>query len=265
MKLLVKFGEKRNLTECISKGSFHFSSARKYKDIEATEHIIGQGDDREATIKLPNVIRARVINEAGASLELHDFNMSVLLSAAADYPIFCISEIDSEDCIQTEIGLTIKPEFMNTIRSHFPKADSALIFHDRADFIRSMQKQFPTAKMGKVEYFFSPKNGVSLEYMLGLGTKVSRDEYIANCNNCYFAFCDQPISGGEWEYYLVREEDAYKSLFYKDSRFAGERELRIVLPDRKIPSGGENYCLETIDRSKLELVSLDEFENTILS
>ena len=41
-------------------------------------------------------------------------------------------------------------------------------------------------------------------------------------------------------------------------------EFRVVLPDKSNPLPRMNYWLKTIDRTKLELLSLDEFENTIL-
>lgn len=265
MKLLVKFGKKKYLQQSIAVSLFSFSTALSFKKIETESHIKGQGDDAEATLKLP-VTSAAIYDDSGKKdVFQHPDLVSALILAVANTPVYCLSEIDSDiDCIQTENGAIIKSEFMRTIRSHFPKADSALIFHDKNDFIQSVLDQFPAAKMGRVNYYESCSDGITTQYMSNIGNRVSEKEFLEQLGNCCFCYVEESKLGGEREYYLVYDEDAYQCLFIKDNYFSGEKEFRVVLPDKSNPLPRMNYWLKTIDRTKLELLSLDEFENTIL-
>ena len=169
----VKFGESKYVKRLFS-GKIFFSNAVKFRGIEKKNELKGQGDAFEAILQLKNGNAIMTDPQTGLSFSQSNITVSLGFADTDNIPIFCITCISAEDCTIREAKgkrfITISDTIRDTIKAHFPKADTAGVFFRPELFIRSLS-ELGMVSYDEVKYFdFSPK-GVIKEMI----------EYVSQC------------------------------------------------------------------------------------
>lgn len=189
-----------------------------------------------------------------------DLSLSIEFDATGNIPVFCIMCLLEEDCeIQEKDGrriLTVSGISRDTIRSHFPKADTAGVFFQPQQFIDSL------AKLGlpfcdSVRYFDFSLNGINIDMV----KYICQNHGVASKNNRCLASMYWEESNGERVPLLLTEQNMHRILFCKDNYFAEEKEFRILLPRKRILKPRE-YTIRWGKQFKA-MFTLEEFFNGI--
>ncbi|MDD3041069.1 hypothetical protein [Bacteroides sp.] len=214
----IKFGESEFMNT-LANGDFFFSHAKRFAEIEENEFIKGQGDLFEGKAELA-ATSARVYSldddSLIANIKLTAFTLS------AEYvpykPVYCLSVFDVADCVEyideKNYKLIFSTELVTSIKSHFPKADTAVVFTDPRKLIESLLSGAKSdIQHGYVNYF--NMHPVDLEWV-----KFVHDNK------------GEKVDGGIR--YTMLVENSYKLLFCKDLFFKEEKEYRFVYSNDSI-------------------------------
>lgn len=257
--LFVKFGEEKYVRRLFN-GRIYFSNAVKFRGIEKENGLKGQGDAAEAIIQLKSSHAIMTDPSTGLSITHPDTALSLGLADTENIPVFCITCISADICdVQEKNGkqtITLSGALRDTIATHFPKADTAGVFFQPQRFIDSLAGLGVTCH-DRVRYFdFSP-NGVIKEMF----------EYIAqqpgtiSKHNRPLLSMYMETNDGERSQLKITERNMKHILFCKDYFFAGEKEYRIILPQKRIYSPRE-YTIRW-GKQKKRMYPIDEFFNGI--
>ncbi|MGN0619310.1 MAG: hypothetical protein ACI4J7_09855 [Ruminiclostridium sp.] len=230
IKYLLKFGKREHLQNLVD-GNLYCSNAITFWGIEDKLKIKGQGDILEAgarifaqKITMHNPSTNEVIGEYGQS------NGIMRIEPAERMPVFCLFAVYEDDCIvdsNGKVAISLSEEKKNTIREHFPNADSVVVIPNPDSFVDDVRKSIGTEiKAESVHYFnidkgFDTKSGqtaIDMEYMRYLTQDVP------------------PVKENGKTIYTFYADYAYRVLFCKDVFFKNEQEYRIVLPNDTIDS-----------------------------
>ena len=242
MRYLIKFGEEKYLKRCINYEKFYFGRARTYINIEKNLFIKGQGDINEATLSL-NCATGFFIDSYGNKRSFENkINLDILVDVAADIPTYCISEIDTDKhCIYTKDGYKLSSEFLEMIREHFPKADSAIIIKDSASFVANFNKQI-NCFSNSIKYFSKLEEGLTTDFVSAISSEITKEDYETSGNTNIVNFISN-LNDGTTSYHTINQKNAYKILFTKNEFFSKELEYRFVLPNKQIQSDGMEYLI----------------------
>jgi len=129
--LFVKFGEEQYIKKLLN-GTLHFSNANCFCRMERENGQKGQGDAFEAVFQLKIKAGYFIDNSTLKKRNYSEERINVVFPNVLNTPVFCITGIKRGDCTISESGekriLKIDEEIKKTIKSHFPKADSAGVF-----------------------------------------------------------------------------------------------------------------------------------------
>ena len=181
--------------------------------------------------------------QTGLSFSQSNITVSLGFADTDNIPVFCITCISANDCTIREAHgkrtITVSSTIRDTIKSHFPKADTAGVFFQPEQFIDSLS-ELGMASHGKVKYFdFSPKGVIKemIEYIAQYPGVVSKH------NRLLFSMLEE-ANNEEYKQLKITEQNMKRVLFCKDTYFAGEKEYRILLPQKRsqknIQLGGES-------------------------
>ena len=193
--------------------------------------IKGQGDRLEASSR----IFAKSISifdwEDGHFVgNLPSSSGLVRYEPAEQIPVFCLFTVFEKDCSLTSDGITkicLSKDLKDTVRTHFPEADTVAIIDDPMQFILDVVNSISSeVKHGNVEYFNIDKG-----YQRDDGSVAMDMDYMR------YLMQDTPaIVEGNRKTLRFLEKYVYRCLFCKDNYFRDEQEYRIVLKDEKIQS-----------------------------
>lgn len=257
MKLFVKFGEKKYIDRIFLYNRYYFSCAKRYHDIETAQQIKGQGDKTEACMvaHASNV----VLEARGIQRSFSDVDMNILLSQSARLPVFCITQVDTErDCVEENGLFRLSHHLEDVIRSHFPKADTALIIFDSKLFIDCFTQQLGVVEHELVRYVPKDSRGITKEWAEAVSRPVEFEEYSKKVNQSTmgmrFELDNQPTT-----YRLVDDKAKTLALFCKDPFFQDEQEYRFVLRNKTIPVGsdGKEFTVR-FPKFKMKEMPLDQ-------
>lgn len=231
IRFLLKFGKKEYLKDFVN-GKLYFSNAIKFWKIEKEAKIKGQGDILEASTKmfaqkmtLHNPDTNEVIRDFGESIGL------VKIEPAEKMPVFCLFTVYEDDCSLNSDGkwiITLSDEKKETIRKHFPNADSVAIIDNPKEFIEDIRKSIGTEVKAETVSYFNIDKGLETENGL---RAIDLD---------YMKYLTQDVpakkeNGGT--VHSFHADYAYRILFTKDVYFKNEQEYRMVLPSEEIDDG----------------------------
>ena len=251
----VKFGESKYVKRLFS-GKIFFSNAVKFRGIEKKNGLKGQGDAFEAILQLKNGNAIMTDPQTGLSFSQSNITVSLGFAETDNIPLFCITCISANDCTIREAHgkrtITVSSTIRDTIKSHFPKADTAGVFFQPEQFIDSLS-ELGMASHGKVKYFdFSPKGVIKemIEYIAQYPGVVSKH------NRLLFSMLEE-ANNEEYKQLKITEQNMKRILFCKDTYFEGEKEYRILLPQKRI-SEPKEYTIRW-GKQPRQLYPMDEF------
>lgn len=257
--LFVKFGEERHIRRLFG-GRIFFSNATKFRGIEKKTGLKGQGDAFEGFIQFKNSYAAMTDHCADLSIGYPDITITLGLADVQNIPIFCITCISADDCeIYQRNGKLIiaaSRALKNTITTHFPKADTVGVFFEPQRFLDSFNTLGITFH-SRVKYFdFSPNGSIKemIEYIAQKPGNISKQ------NRLLFPMCIE-IDGKICKYLSITEQNMKRVLLCKDRYFLGEKEYRIILPQKRIFASKE-YTIRW-GKQKRKMCTIDEFFNGI--
>lgn len=257
--LFVKFGEEKYIRRLFN-NRIYFSNAGKFRGIEKKNGLKGQGDAYEAIWQLKNS-KVFLINERmGWMRYLPNCNFDLQFEDVSKTPIFCITYITSDECSLSPMGnkriLRVNDDIKATIIKHFPKADTAGVFFQPQQFADSLAKLGLTFH-DKVEYFdFSPNGCIEemVEYMTKHAGTISKHNHL-------IASTYKETDDGKRSKFQITEQNMNRILFCKDCYFAGEKEYRVILPQKRISTPKE-FTIRW-GKQKRKMYPIDEFFNGI--
>lgn len=250
IKFLLKFGKKEHIESFVN-GSLYCSNAQTFWGIEDDLKIKGQGDRLEASsrifaqkISVYDCDNGEFVGSFPASSGL------VRYEPAEQIPVFCLFSVFEKDCVTNSDGslrISLSDEVKETIKKHFPKADTVAIINDPMQFIMDVENTIGCEmKHGKVQYF-NIDNGYPRED----GASAMDMDYMR-----YLTQDTPPKIEGNKKTYTFLAKYVYRCLLCKDIFFKNEQEYRIVLQNEKIETS-RNY---RVNYSKnLGIMNLDEF------
>ena len=257
--LFVKFGKEKRIKSLLD-GKMYFSNAETFRGVEKKTGLRGQGDAFEAILQFKNGDAIMTDHHTGRSLYQPDTTLFLGLGDTENIPVFCITYISSEDCEIWERNgkrvLTVHSALRDTIRAHFPMADTAGIFFQPQQFMDSLDR-LGVVFHDRVRYFnFSPKGLIKdmIEYVAQRPGTISK-------HNHQLVSMQTRTDDGECSQLDITEQNMKRILFCKDCYFAGEKEYRIVLPQKRICTPRE-YAVRW-GKQKRKMYPVDEFFNGI--
>lgn len=214
LRFLLKFGEKKHM-ERLAEGYLYFSNAKSFRKIEEKLLIKGQGDLNENVIEIPATsFVAKYPGTDDVAFEVNTHSAVNLFNAESDdYPVMCFYACTDEDC-NLEDGkykLNLSEETKDTIKQHFPKADTVAIINSPEIFIEDCEKTLKELKHEHVNYF-----------------KLHNTKYLDGRYMAYL-FNISINNLGNMNSFSFRNSEAYRLLFCKDEYFKSEKEYRFVL------------------------------------
>lgn len=246
IRFLLKFGQRSHM-ENLVKGNLYCSNAQIFWGIEDEMMIRGQGDVLEASTIIyaqSMTVYDPLTNEVLQQMD-NPIRCVARIGTVEDMPVFCLFAVMDKDCELDDDGkirIRLSQETKDTIKTHFPNADSVVIIDNPENFIEDVKASIGhEIKSDLVQYFNIDK---------GLGTKSGKTAV----DLAYLNFLSQdtpPVKGCEKEKIVIREDSACRSLFCKDVFFRNEQEFRIVMPTEHI-SVGTNYPVNLTDTYKIE-------------
>lgn len=257
--LFVKFGEEKYIKRLLN-GQMYFSNAARFRQTEQKLCLKGQGDAGEAIWKLKN---AQTILSNRNMAKPHQFfvsNWDVQFAGVSNIPVFCMTHITFDDCTLLNEGnkriLKVNDHIKSIIKEHFPKADTAGVFFQPQRFIDSLAGLGVTCH-DRVRYFdFSPK-GVIKE----MTEYIAKQPGVISRSNRLLTSITMNLNDGKQSCFQITEQNMNRILFCKGRYFAGEKEYRIILPQKRIDAPKE-YTIRW-GKQKRKMYSIDEFFNGI--
>ena len=251
IKFLLKFGEESHLKE-FAKGSLYCSNAETFWGIEDKQKIKGQGDILEAGSRFFSQNMTMQSLDTGS---ITSFNMSgnilVHLEPAKHIPVFCLFTVYEDDCGIDKNGqyiINLSEEKKETIKKHFPKANSVAIITEPYKFLDDVSESIGCKiKHGEVHYFHIDE-GLEIE---GSNQRAIDMEYMK-----YLMQDVPPVIKDGKTTYSFQADYVFRALFCKDVFFSDEQEYRIVLPHEKV-SKGTSYPVKLSE--SIKVLSLSEF------
>lgn len=253
--LFVKFGEEKYIKRLFN-GRMYFSTAAKFRQTEQKLGLKGQGDAGEAIWKLKN---AQTILSNRNMAKPHQFfvpNWDVQFAGVSNIPVFCMTHITLDDCTVLNEGdkriLKVDDRIKSIIKEHFPKADTAGVFFQPQRFIDSLAGLGVTCH-DRVRYFdFSPRGVIKemAEYIAQQPGTISK-------HNHSLVSMRMETNDGEQSCFQISEHNMHRILFCKGCDFAGEKEYRIILPQKRIDAPKE-YTIRW-GKQKRKMCPIDEF------
>lgn len=150
--------------------------------------------------------------QTGLSFSQSNITVSLGFADTDNIPVFCITCISANDCTIREAHgkrtITVSSTIRDTIKSHFPKADTAGVFFQPEQFIDSLS-ELGMASHGKVKYFdFSPKGVIKemIEYIAQYPGVVSKH------NRLLFSMLEE-ANNEEYKQLKITEQNMKRSLF----------------------------------------------------
>jgi len=255
IKYLLKFGKKVHI-ESFANGNLYFSNAKKYWEIEDETKQRGQGDLLEGSFKI-----------YAQSAELTDYynqNFSIEMGrcvtilrheTASFMPILCLFAVFENNCeynLNSEHKILLSEKTINTIKTHFPDADSVAIIHDPKQFINDIKTSLNCdIQSGLVNYF-----NIDEGYILKNGQRALDLRLFK-----YITQDTPPEEKNEGKQYTLIAPFEYRVLFCKDVFFKEQQEYRIVLKDKKI---NESSIFNVQFNQEIQVKSIDEFFNEMI-
>ncbi len=238
----------------------YFSNAMKFREIEKNNGLKGQGDAFEAILPFKNGNAFMKDPQTGQSFSRLNTTVSMSFADVANIPVFCITGISEEDYTLKESHgkriLIVSNTVRDTIKAHFPKADTAGVFFQPKLFIDSFN-ELGTVYHGEVEYFdFSPEGVIKemIEYIAQYPRSISE-------KNQLLASIHMKTNEGEEQRLQITEQNMKRILFCKDCYFNGEKEYRLLLPKKRIYTPKE-YTIRWGKQLK-KMYPIDEFFNGV--
>lgn len=253
--LFVKFGEEQYIKKLLN-GTLHFSNANCFCRMERENGQKGQGDAFEAVFQLKIKAGYFIDNSTLKKRNYSEERINVVFPNVLNTPVFCITGIKRGDCTISESGekriLKIDEEIKKTIKSHFPKADSAGVFFQPIDFINSF-KQLGMFVHDDIHYYNFNIDGI-LENMI---------KYVSQCpgkingRTSYLMKMDCKMDNNEQNTMYITTQNMHRILFCKDNYFSKEKEYRIILPQKSILKPKDYYI--GWGSQKRQIYKMDEF------
>lgn len=257
--LFVKFGEEKYIRRLFN-GRIYFSNAVKFRGIEKKNGLKGQGDAFEAILQLKNGYAMMMDSHRGLSIKHPNTTISLGFADTDNIPVFCVTCISADSCKIHEKNrkrvITVSGVLRDTIMAHFPKADTAGVFFQPQRFVDSFAGLGITLH-DRVRYFnFSPKGVIKemVEYIAQQPGTISKH------NHQLFSMYMKPNEGDHHQYNIT-ERNMKRILFCKDCYFAGEKEYRVILPQKRISTPKE-FTIRW-GKQKRKMYPIDEFFNGI--
>lgn len=216
----------------LKNGSIYFGKAKHYREIE--EKVKGQGDKKEG------VFVVQAVNGTVESLDGNDricqingqVTLNAILPEVNDIPVFCLFAVYDKDCVceSDRINIRLSDEIKETIKSHFPEADTVAIIKKPLEFrqrlIENLKNIHKTIQAEEVHYFWIEGIPV-VDPKTGKPTKANDVRYFQ-----YLIKSQANISG-----------TAYKILWTKDVFFKCEQEYRFVIKDGHVPTDKDGIAI----------------------
>ena len=244
----LKFGELKHIEE-LAKGELYFSNALQYRRIENELLLKGQGDKLEGGSLFHGYNMTMIDNETNEIRFTGVKGSATVFYQGTDLmPVFCLFACYDKDCTIQDDG-TIKfhfsEEIQNSIKEHFPKADSVAIIRNTESFVDCVNNSLKTdVKSEIVHYFhiygFESEKGkaIDMEYYRYLTQDVP------------------PVVSNGGEMYTFCADYVYRALLCKDVYYINEQEYRFLLPNKEIKEG-TIFKIELDE--KVQVQSLDSF------
>lgn len=177
-------------------------------------------------------------------------NGLIRVEPAEKMPVFCMFAVYEEDCKVNDdrnMVINLSDEKKQTIRKHFPNADSVAIIPNPEMFIEDIRNSIGTEiKAESVHYFHIDKGFETKD-----GQTAMDMEYLK-----YLMQDAPPAKVDGATRYTFYTDFAFRVLFCKDVFFEKEQEYRIVLPNEKIEIG-KSYAVQLL--SDYEIYDLNTF------
>lgn len=231
IKFLLKFGQKAHI-ESFASGALYCSNAKTFWGIEETLKIKGQGDRLEAGSRFFAQRISIYDNEDGSLLGVLPTTSGLVhYEPAEEIPVFCLFAVYDEDCVTENDGtikISLSEGIKQTIREHFPNADTVAIIDDPKRFLLDIENSIGCeVKHGLVQYYNIDKG-----FLRDDGTRAIDMEYMR-----YLTQDVPPVVEGNKKRYVFNAEYVYRCLLCKDVYFKDEQEYRIILLNEKITNG----------------------------
>ena len=245
---LIKFGE-RQYMERFASGHLYFSNALKFREIETSLMIKGQGDKLEGASKIFTTdFKVTNINTDEDILSGKNMILHANYAPANKLPVFCIMCCYESDCkkiSENVIRIELQGDIIKDIQDHFPKADTGAVVLKPYTFIEDVENYFSGGcKNGQVNYFNI--NGIT-----SITGTVGDMEY--------FKYLCQDIPPKKVDNKTVKSFNAkyvYRALLCKDVFFKNEQEYRLIVTTIEIEAPKEfDIKLNT----KIKLFRLNDF------
>ena len=167
------------------------------------------------------------------------------VAPAKEMPVFCLFAVFDEDCELGEDGqirIRLSQETKNTIRTHFPNADSVVIIDNPNNFIEDVKASIGHEIKNDLVHYFNIDEGFPTE----------NGQTAMDMSYMKYVMQDVPpvVENGRVRYRFCTDF-AYRVLFCKDVFFKDEQEFRFVMPEEHI-SVGTNYPVNLKDTYKIE-------------
>ncbi|MDF1617302.1 hypothetical protein [Petrocella sp. FN5] len=217
MVCLIKFGELEYMKKLID-GEFYFSHAKRFRELE-DELIKGQGDKFEGKAVV-NTMSVRMYDPDTDEFlgELKTDLMTFSAAMVTNIPVYCLSVFWQDDCIfykdSDNYALHFSDDIIKTIREHFPKADTAAIFHAPQDLLAVLEEQTKGTLVHNPVEYLSVKP-IGMEWIRFVGA----DDI-------------EKIDGGSK--LSITTNNVHRTLFAKDTFFRDEKEYRVLIRDEQI-------------------------------
>ena len=255
--LFVKFHERKYIKRLFD-GKVYFSNAEHFRGIEKKNGLKGQGDAYEAFFQLKCGSDLFVDDKRGLVSRAQNATVNLELDDSATIPVFCIACFNSSDFTLEKHGeknlLKIHTNIAETIRSHFPKADTAGVFYSPKQFIKSME-QIGIVTHDRVQYFnFNHTPGVILEMLDYINQCPGK---LSNHNILLTSGRYETVDGKRRTEFNLTTQSMKRILFCKDAYFEKEKEYRFILPNKRINTP-QDFYVRWLSQKK-RMFPLDEF------
>lgn len=155
IKYLLKFGEEKYM-KAFASGELYFSNAKMFRDIEEVEKIKGQGDKIEGSSVLSGY-KFSFLSEDNVLVEYNNnFRVIAHYEPANNIPVLCMFAVYEEDCVGNgnPDNIVLTQKTVETIKEHFPKADSVAIIKRPYEFLEDVENSIGhRCEMSEVKYF----------------------------------------------------------------------------------------------------------------
>ncbi|MEA3424262.1 MAG: hypothetical protein U9Q80_10780 [Bacillota bacterium] len=234
---LLKFGELKYMKSFVE-GNIYFSHAKRFREIE-DELRRGQGDKLEGKAVV-NSTRVRVTDLDNPNnvidAKVGDERITVMVESVDNMPVFCLTGLYNENFCVEENRVIVNKNVLETIKEHFPKADTVVLIRKPAEFIHKIETEFVCKVVHeKVQYL--NMNPVGMEWV----------KFVHNGNV-------EKLDGKT--NYTMTKDNSHRILLCKDLFFSKEKEYRLILPNELI-SSPKIYKFSKIDNA--EIIEFDKF------